>query len=59
MVELDFRDREREGRRHLAERLQRLRATLAATDARRRRAPRPEPVRDADGDKPTWWWQRD
>jgi len=59
MVELDFREREREGRKHLAERLRRLRATLAASDARRTRPARREPVRDAEAERPTWWWQRD
>jgi len=58
MVELDFRERERLGREHLAERLRRLRATLAATEARKTRPQSRPAATKPETDPETWWWQR-
>ncbi|HTP49887.1 MAG TPA: hypothetical protein VMK42_04235 [Anaeromyxobacteraceae bacterium] len=58
MSELDFKERERLGREHLAERLKRLRATLATPEARRRRPPPPAALTAPEGEPPTFWWQR-
>ena len=57
MGELDFRERERLGREHLAERLKRLRAALATSEAHRPRRP-PPAVSKPESESETWWWQR-
>ncbi len=59
MVDLDFRERERQARQRLADRLKRLRATLATPEVRRVPPSRREPVRpDMDSERPAFWWQR-
>jgi hypothetical protein len=60
MVELDFRERDRQARAKFAERLARLRETLPRREAAPRgprRAPPARPVPQAD--EPRWWWQKD
>jgi hypothetical protein len=59
MAELDFRERERQGREQLAERLKRLRARLALAGGSRPRPVRREAPKEAESEQPTWWWQRD
>jgi len=59
MLELDFRERERQGRKLLAERLKRLRARLALPSATAPRSAKHEAPPEAEGEQATWWWQRD
>jgi hypothetical protein len=60
MVELDFRERDRQARAKFAERLARLRETLPRREAAVRTPRRHPPARPpAPADEPRWWWQKD
>jgi len=60
MVELDFRERDQQARARFAERLARLKATLAKRDVQGRPVSRPQQQRpNVPAEEPTWWWQRD
>jgi len=59
MLELDFRERERQGRELLADRLKRLRARWGLPTRSVPRPPTREVSREGEGEQPTWWWQRD
>jgi hypothetical protein len=59
MVEMDFRERDRQARAKMAERLARLRATLPRREAAVRPVRRVPVTRPPPSDEPRWWWQKD